>query len=130
MSQQYTNDKKTVCLDFNGCLDTYVGWKGPNFMYPPRPGVELFLSNLCQLGYKLIICTAANIDMVNNWLVQNGLDRYINKVTNEKPPAIVYLDDRAICFDGDFAHALSAIINFQTHWENKPGSDIGGTDDN
>lgn len=46
-------------------------------------------------------------------------------MVNVKPPAIVYLDDRGITFDGDFAHAYSAIVWFKTFWEEEIRSDVG-----
>lgn len=63
--------RKTICLDFNGVLDTYTGYRGPNFMYPPRPGVWSFLHMLHEDGFELIVCTAANIQKVKQWLTMH-----------------------------------------------------------
>jgi hypothetical protein len=110
---------KTIVLDFNGVIDDYQGWKGSATSYPPREGVEPFLAMLVTKGYRLIVCTASNIQQVKQWICRYNLDQYIEDVVNVKPPAIVYLDDRAVTFNGDFNKAYDDIVNFHTFWENK-----------
>jgi len=39
------------------------------------------------------------------------------RFTRTKPPAIVYIDDRAIRFDGDYNRTINMLINFRAHWE-------------
>ena len=41
----------------------------------------------------------------------------LGKVTDKKPPAFAYIDDRAICFQGDFAKTLDQLEAFKAHWE-------------
>ena len=38
----------------------------------------------------------------------------------EKPPAICYVDDRAICFDGNTDGLIEKIVNFKS-WVKKGG---------
>ena len=38
-------------------------------------------------------------------------------VTDKKPPAFAYIDDRAICFEGDFLRTLDKLGEFKAHWE-------------
>jgi hypothetical protein len=109
--------RRTIAIDFNGVLDTYQGWNGSATSYPPRKGVEQFLNTLLVRGFKIIVYTASNIQEVAQWLIKYGLDVFIDDVVNTKPPAIVYLDDRAITFKGNFAEALDAIEHFKTFWE-------------
>ena len=45
------------------------------------------------------------------------LTEYVSMVTDKKPPAFVYIDDRAICFQGDFARTLDQLEAFKAHWE-------------
>ena len=46
------------------------------------------------------------------------LDPHIfSTLFNIKPPAIVYVDDRAVCFTGNFDKTLDEILHFRTHWE-------------
>ena len=56
---------------------------------------------------------------IEAWLYDNGLREYIDKVCKEKPPAIAYIDDRAICFDGHPETLLKKIQNFQP-WYKMP----------
>jgi hypothetical protein len=40
--------------------------------------------------------------IVSKWVVENGLDEYVENVTNVKEPAYLIIDDRCINFDGDY----------------------------
>lgn len=40
-------------------------------------------------------------------------------VTNVKPPALCYVDDRGVSFKGDFKDTLLAIADFKAYWEEK-----------
>jgi hypothetical protein len=37
--------------------------------------------------------------------------------TRKKPAAHVFVDDRAVCFTGDFDDALARVAQFKAHWE-------------
>jgi hypothetical protein len=54
---------------------------------------------------------------VETWLVRHGLSEFVWLVTDKKPAAFVYIDDRAICFDADFERAIEQIGAFKAHWE-------------
>lgn len=110
--------KPTVCLDFNGVLDMYSGWvKGGNGTeYPPRPGTQYFLERLSG-QYKVVILTAIDPLDVAYWLSLHNLERYIADITNVKPPAVAYIDDRAIQFNGDYEDTLEQLQNFKVYWE-------------
>lgn len=116
MIQEWIDAKKTICIDFNGVLDTYTGWQGPDFMYPPRPGLAEFLTKISKT-YKIVVLTSTNIQKVKQWLCKYRLDDYIDDVTDKKVPAIVYLDDRALTFNGDFDVTFDQIVAFKTYWE-------------
>jgi len=49
-----------------------------------------------------------------------GLDHLITSVTDCKPPAHVFVDERAGCFRGDFNTRLRAIDEFAAHCESPP----------
>jgi hypothetical protein len=108
-----------VCVDLDGVLNTFDGWRGADYFHPPRPGAENFLRSLGEQGYRVIVFTVRWAAHVEQWLDQHDLRRFVAEVTDKKPPAHVYLDDRAICFKGDFDHALRQIQNFKAHWESK-----------
>ena len=48
-----------------------------------------------------------------------GMTQDVDKVGKEKPPAIAYIDDRAICFDGHPETLLKKIQTFQP-WYKMP----------
>lgn len=113
---KFTDNRKTIVLDFNGVLDTYEGWKGETYMYPPREGVADFLKALRAMGFQLVIMSAANIVMIANWLKKYELNTLIDGITDHKIPAIMYVDDRGITFKGDFQQTLEDIKNFKVYW--------------
>jgi predicted mannosyl-3-phosphoglycerate phosphatase (HAD superfamily) len=108
---------RTICLDFDGVLNTYSGWKGEDYLFEPQPGAKEFINELRSLGYEVVIHSTRDPMKIGKWLVDHAILGPI-KVFKEKPPAIAYLDDRAIRFDGDFGKSLEEIKNFKTYWEN------------
>lgn len=108
--------KYTVCIDLNGVLDLYTGWKGEGHMDPPRPGADRFLAELAE-DYRVVILTTQPAERVWRWLREHGLNQYVSDVTDRKPPAVVYVDDRAVCFRGDFNKTLWEIRRFRPHWK-------------
>jgi hypothetical protein len=107
----------TICVDFNGVLDTYRGYK-PGYMYPARPGADRFLAELSS-KYKVVILTSADVDDVVKWLNEYNLYQYITMVTDKKVAAIAYIDDRAIRFDGSFDKVLNTLDVFKCFWEDE-----------
>ena len=106
-----------VCVDLDGVLNQFDGWKGADYFHPPRPGAREFLKRIHQLGYEIVIFTVRWKPHVEQWLLLNNLAEYVTEVTDKKPAAHVYIDDRALCFRGDFQEALESIANFRAHWE-------------
>jgi hypothetical protein len=109
----------TVCVDLDGVLNLYDGWKGADYFHPPRPGADEFLRALGEQGYRVIVFTIRWAEHVEQWLEAHGLRGLVAEVTDKKPVAHVYLDDRAICFQGDFEQALRQIQGFKAHWESR-----------
>lgn len=111
------SDQLVVCVDLDGVLNVFDGWQGADYFHPPRPGAEEFLRGLRDRNYRVIVFTVRWAEHVEQWLERYGLSRYVDEVTDKKPPAHVYVDDRAICFRGDFNDALRQIAEFKAHWE-------------
>lgn len=110
-------ERPIVCVDLNGVLDAYTGWKHPDHWDEPRPGARGFLQALTERGFDVVVFTTRHHLQVRRWLQQHGLLTYVSAVTRRKPPAHVFVDDRAVCFKGDFEDALDEIIHFKAHWE-------------
>jgi len=116
-----TDERPTVCVDLDGVLNTYDGWRGPDHYPPPRPGARDFLEQLFLRGYRVVILTTRDIDKTWTWLREHDMGLFVAYVTNEKPPAVAYIDDRAIRFRGDFEATLAELEGFRAHWEQPEG---------
>lgn len=106
----------TVAVDFDGVLNTYDGWAGEDELFEPRRGAGLFLARLNE-RYDVVVFTVRNPKRVWWWLVHYNLAEYVASVTNVKPKAFVYVDDRALKFDGDFDDTFNRVNVFTAHWE-------------
>ena len=110
--------KKTIVFDFDGVIHSYTsGWKGENII-PDKPvlGIKEAISEIRKAGYEVVVvstrcATNKGIEAVNKYLLENGI--VVDRVCKEKPPAIVYIDDRAICFDGKPQNLLDKINKFK-----------------
>lgn len=98
----------TVCVDLDGVLNQYSGWKGEDHFADPLVGATEFLRRL-HVHCHVVVLTTRNADGTRAWLAQHGMSRYVAIVTNDKPPAAVYVDDRAVKFTGDYEDALTAV---------------------
>lgn len=115
--------KQTVVFDFDGVIHSYIsGWQGiTTIPDPPVPGIAEAIQNIRKHYVVAVVSTRCStpegIEAVNSWLDKYGIE--VDAVLKEKPPAIVYIDDRAICFDGDPSRLLSRIQTFEA-WNKKP----------
>ena len=117
---------RTVVFDFDGVIHSYTsGWQGEDAIPdPPVPGIREALKEIHDAGYEVVVvstrcATIKGHGAIEAWLYDNGLREYIDKVCKEKPPAVAYIDDRAICFDGHPETLLKKIQNFQP-WYKMP----------
>lgn len=117
---------KTVVFDFDGVIHSYTsGWKGETKIPdPPVPGIQEALKEIHDAGYEVVVVstrckTVLGRMAIENWLDIYGMTQEVDKVCKEKPPAIAYIDDRAICFDGHPETLLKKIQNFQP-WHKMP----------
>ena len=109
-----------VCVDLNGVLDSYTGWKDSEHWDPPRAGAGRFLAALAHHGFDVVVFTTRHRAGVRRWLRQHGLMEHVSAITDRKPPAHVFVDDRAVCFRGDFDATLADVRAFAAHWEAPP----------
>ena len=115
---------KTVVFDFDGVIHSYKsGWKGVDVI-PDKPvnGIKEAIGEIKNAGYEVVVVSTRCADekgmkAVNKYLNDNGI--IVDRVCKEKPPAIVYVDDRAICFDGNTDTLFNKIINFKPWTESK-----------
>lgn len=114
---------QTVVFDFDGVIHSYTsGWKGADQIPdPPVPGIREAISGIRKAGYEVCVVstrcgTPEGMAAIENWLRKSRIE--VDAVRREKPPAIVYIDDRAICFDGNADGLLEKIRGFRP-WNRK-----------
>lgn len=122
--------KPILCLDFDGVLNGYQsGWQGADICPDPAvPGSIEFLDAAVQDFTVAIYSSrsgqANGIEAMQFWLKcqcykvmeQPAADELLAKITwpTEKPPAMVTIDDRALCFTGNWVDfPISDLLAFQ-----------------
>lgn len=108
-------ERYTIAVDFDGVLHSYSSpWVDEHTIPdPPVPGAIKWLNGIAN-HFNVVIFTTRGRTWrgrlsVLKWLWSHGASSpdaetwsdLPFKVTNKKPPALVYLDDRAIRFDGN-----------------------------
>ena len=95
-----------VVLDFDGVIHSYVsGWQGVDVVPdPPVPLIDEEIKRIRAAGYRVVVvstrcATPEGMGAVRRYLRENGIE--VDDVAAEKPPAKVYVDDRALLFDGN-----------------------------
>ena len=104
--------KKTICVDFDGGRNKNKGYEEGN-LGEPLSGSQDFIKEL-RRKYKVVILTSRPKEQVINWLSNNGFPSM--NVTNRKVPAVAYIDDRAIQFNGNYKKVISRLKNFKPYW--------------
>jgi len=108
----------TICIDLDGTLAEYHGWDGEwTEIGEPLPGAWEFCRELRRLGWRIIIHTCrGDLEAVRTWLdahtiAYDGINctEHNAEGSSAKPIADVYLDDRAVRFEGNFTFALLAV---------------------
>lgn len=118
---------RTICIDFDGVVHAYSrGWTSAGDVYDePVPGAFEFIRELKSAGYTVVIQsarahTAEGKQAIVAWLARHGYPNEI-AVTSNKPPALAYIDDRAMRFDGKFP-SLHEVEAATRPWHTKTGT--------
>ncbi len=103
---------KTLLIDLDGVLNEYKGEYNPNFIPPIKNGAREFLKELSR-NYEIKLFTTRNKILASKWLIDEKLANTVKDTTNTKDVAYLYIDDRCICFDGNFENLKTQIQNFR-----------------
>jgi hypothetical protein len=112
----------TIAIDFDGVLSDYTGWRGYSApLDPPVDGALQAIRDYHDAGFEICIHTSRadnskQVSKLATWFKEHGLEsKYLEglQITNQKPPAIIYIDDRAWCFTGKFP-TIEQLKNFKT----------------
>lgn len=106
--------KRNIAVDFDGVLNNYTGYD-PHNLFTPRSGAKEFLEKLHE-QYDIIIYSTRNSSEIVKWLEKYHFDKYVKVVTDKKPPAVAYIDDRAIRFNGDYRECLENLTE-KAYWQ-------------
>ena len=113
---------KTIVFDFDGVIHPYTsGWQGiTKTPDPPVPEAVEAIRRLRRNGYKVIVVSArcsvsAGMVAIKQYLNDWRID--VDGVTAEKPAAMAYVDDRAICFVPGM-NLFYAVTHFKPWYEN------------
>lgn len=103
--------KKTVCVDLDGVLARYEGWKGEDHFGEPLPGAVEFTRRLAEYARVVVFTTRCKADLggrpagatpedlaatVRAWLDRHGFACDEVYTGQGKPIAAAYVDDRAV----------------------------------
>jgi hypothetical protein len=109
--------KQTVIFDFDGVIHSYKSrWTGTAIIPdPPVEGIREAIEEI-RKHYKVVVVSSrcyqeGGIEAIRKWL--KNYDIIVDDVTDEKPPAVVIIDDRAITFDGNTVGLLNKIKEFK-----------------
>lgn len=122
-SKNGPGDPKTYCVDFDSVLAHHeTGDPLDKIGEPLTPGIQM-AKRIKAAGHKLVILTARPQPMhetINGWLKGQGVRA--DEVTNVKPPAEMYIDDRAVAWPKNYggqAHVFTSKRNVHGHGRTK-----------
>lgn len=127
-------NKPILCVDFDGVIHSYTsGWRGEAIIPdPPVKGALAWLWKATEFWDVQIYSSRSKIEdgrlAMSDWLGRNaalelgdghpmafaGRIDYPITFAYEKPSAFLTIDDRAICFEGDWSELDPAdLLNFK-----------------
>lgn len=110
-------NKRKILIDLDGVLNEYGSEKYNEEEIPEiKAGAKEFLEKLSVIA-ELYLFTSRNIMLAVKWLIKYDLDKFFKDVTNVKIPSYLYIDDRTICFKGDYIKTLNEIKDFKVYWK-------------
>lgn len=115
------DDKKSICIDFDGVIHEYNSWNNGQLNPKAVEGAKEAIDHLKD-KYKIIIfttraCKKYNINPTSKYLVEKikiwlkDHDIYYDDITSDKIGAIAYIDDKAIRFENNWNDILTMIDN-------------------
>lgn len=107
-----TEKPKLLAIDFDGTIhndkDVLPGYR----MGQPFLGTQDALRRLKAMGYDIVVhCfwadSAKNVQVIRDWLHYFAIP--FDEVTNIKPNAVAYIDDKAIKFENNWDQIIEEL---------------------
>ena len=119
--------KLSVVFDFDGVIsENKNGWQGVSVIdEKPVLGIKNAIDEIRQY-YKVIVLshrcsTEKGVKVLQEWL--DGYEIKYDGLTDKKPEAVAYIDDKAICFNGNAKNLLKEIQSLES-WNTENGEFI------
>lgn len=114
-------NKKTIVFDFDGVIHKYSkGWQDGSIYDEPVEGIKEVINEL-RKDYKVVIVSTRTSTQEGELAIKLWLEQYgfvVDGLVKEKPPAVMYIDDRAINFNGNCNTLMRDIKKFKS-WTEK-----------
>ena len=117
MNMRDWSKERIFCIDFDGVLANYAGYKGEDILWEPITWSKEFVLLLQKKGFTPVIFTTRKEIYLKEWL--QTYDFPDLEITNTKYPAWIYIDDRCLKFDGNYDKLVSDMQNFEVYWEKR-----------
>lgn len=95
----------TIAFDFDGVIHRYSkGWGDGKIYDTPVNGIRGLIYNLRKEGFKVVIYSTRAKSIKGRIAMREWLKKYmieVDDISKDKPLAKIYIDDRAINFNGN-----------------------------
>ena len=95
---------ENICIDFDGVIHVmkgyttdYIGWESGKIEGELALGAKEAIEKLQKRYNVIVFTTRDNLTTVSLWLNEHNIS--CKRVTNHKPEAIAYIDDKGIRFE-------------------------------
>ena len=120
---------RTICLDFDGVICESRGkYIKPDVIEgEPIPGAQEAIDYMRIIeGYRIVVYSSRcnwriGIEAIRAWLSTHNI--VVDQICENKPLAHVYVDDRGVCFNGNWRQTITDITAFR-QWQGKRNFDI------
>lgn len=121
-SVDFDDMKFSICIDFDGVIHRYdTPWiNAATIPDPPVDGTIQWMNDMAA-HFTLVVFTtrAQTLDgklAVEDYLKRNGWEHGFILITDKKPPALLYIDDRAFRFTGPGSLPTAQDIHQMKPW--------------
>lgn len=121
-------DYPCIGVDFDGTLSQQISYQGPGVFGDPVAGAAQAMTYLQSLGYKVAIYTSrgpASYDFIRQYCMEHNIPfDYINENPHTtifdpndcnivKPNFDLYIDDKAVRFNGNWKSIVNSIVDIK-----------------